>query len=141
MLQITPAPRRAETLSLRQFGKCATLAACLLLASFGNAVPSLAQEPLIVQKHFDPETSRIVHYGDLNLADATAQRTLYHRVEYAVYDLCGINPTGWSGIYPKATRVCSDEAWAIARPQIERAISETRVAGNVASTITIAVGE
>jgi UrcA family protein len=131
MLRITRAYRR----------RYRRLAVCLLAASLGVPVASLAQQaPLIVEKHFDPETSRIVHYGDLNLAEPIAQRTLYHRVEYAVYDLCGINPTGWAGIYPKATRVCSDEAWAIARPQIEGAISEKGLTLNAASEITIALG-
>lgn len=118
MLQIMPARRRPR---LRRF---AGLACCFMVASLGTAVPPLAQQPLIIEKHFDPESSRFVHYGDLNLAEPTAQRTLYHRVKYAVYGLCGINPTGRSGIYPKATRTCSDEAWAIARPQIQRALSE-----------------
>src|SRR5881409_2223386 len=45
----------------------ATITGSLLI--FGAASPVEAQQPLIVegQHHFDPETQRVVHYGDLNL--------------------------------------------------------------------------
>lgn len=88
-----------------------------------------AQAPVIVQGklHIDPETQRVVPYGDLNLADSNAQKVLVRRVGYAVDDLCDAHPfehrdfERWGQI-----RYCRTAAWNSANPQIAAAIQQAQ---------------
>ena len=120
----------------------ATFVGSLLIISATS--PAHSQPPLVVQGHhyIDPETQRVVNYGDLDLANAPGQNRLVRRVAYAVNNLCD-GDRSWSTLRVNVDRRgCSTAAWGSANPQIaaaiERAKSGTFVA---AAALTIATAE
>jgi len=119
---------------------------CVTAATFvtsvlivGTAVPLHAQPPVVVQGHFDPETQRIVPYGDLNLASEPGQKRLMRRVGYAVSDLCRPEGAERSFYMLEDSRHCSKVAWDSANPQIAAAI-ERAASGTFAAAATLTIG-
>jgi UrcA family protein len=98
---------------------------------------------LEVVGHYEGVT-RVVSYTDLDLASASAERTLKHRVSNAVNEVCS-EAVGQidSGRYLG----CTSDAWRGARPQIAQAvqraheIAATGTSAIVAAAITINLGK
>ena len=117
--------------------KLASVTGALAVALVGLVgAPPLFARPAIVVEAPNPENvvSRHISYDDLNLAEAAGERTLDHRVKYAVKSFClevtdGPNSTTWLAY--GATRKCSASAWGQARPQIALAVERAR---EIAST-------
>jgi UrcA family protein len=100
------------------------MAVACAVAAASFSVPALSQSPVEVEGHrIDPKNQRIVPYADLNLATATGEKKLMSRIRFAVRDLCvdGIN---YSPIDAADLRMCKSEAWASARPQLDRLLAE-----------------
>jgi len=129
-------------MNVRKF-TCMTAATIVGLSlSFGATSPVHSAQPVVVegQRYFDPEIQRVVHYADLNLSDASGQKLLIRRVDYAVNDLCAGNQS-WRPLEANlAIRQCSKSAWASANPQITAAFERGKSGGYIAATaVTITV--
>jgi UrcA family protein len=119
---------------------------CMVAATFAGSLltitaitPARADQPVVVEGRFDPETQRVVPFRDLNLADPAGRSSLLHRVGYAVDDLCGKSgPTRALADFSAVVH-CSKVTWMTAMPQItdafQQANSGTAVAA-AALTIT-----
>lgn len=90
------------------------------------AVPAGAQAPEIVVTAKPPPDlmRRVVKTSDLDLATPAGQRELQRRVETAVQSLCKI-PSPIAYYEPVMNEPCRTEAWASARPQIDRKLKQT----------------
>lgn len=98
---------------------CAAVAAVL-------SVPALSQPPVEVEgRRIDPEHQRIVRYADLNLATGQGEKRLMSRIRFAVRDLC-VDGVNYSPIDAADLRGCKSDAWASARPQLDRVLAEAR---------------
>ena len=91
----------------------------------------LAQEPadqtIVVKGKPLPEgvETRIVKISDLNLAVPDGEKEMNRRVEAAVESIC--NKSATQDLSGKALdEKCRDEAWAGARPQMDRAVQLAR---------------
>lgn len=95
--------------------------ALVILGGGFTAAVALGQAPDIVVTAKPPPDimTRVVTVADLDLSTTAGQRELNRRVEAAVDSLCRIpSPVGY---YEKVmSEPCRTEAWASARPQLER---------------------
>lgn len=100
------------------------VAASILLGSI--AIPAGAQAPEIVVTAKPPPDlmRRVVKTSDLDLATPAGQRELRRRVETAVQSLCKI-PSPIAYYEPVMNEPCRTEAWASAKPQIDRKLKQT----------------
>lgn len=83
-------------------------------------------------RYGEERVSAVVHYGDLNLANAEGIDTLHGRVRRAATRLCvepGLQPLEWRA----AGMACRDGAIAGAQDQIALAIAGYRTSGRLAS--------
>ena len=119
---------------------CMTAAAIVGLGlCFSATSPVFSAQPLVVeaQRPFDPEIRRVVHYADLNLSEASGQKLLIRRVDYAVNDLCGANQA-WHPLDANlAITRCSKSAWNSARPQITAAFERGTSGSYVAAAVLV----
>jgi UrcA family protein len=84
------------------------------------ATAQAAQErPVVVYADRQLNIER-VPYGDLNLAASADRKSLYGRVGSAVRNVCNFDTNGVGSDY----RTCASLAWADARPQIDRVLSQ-----------------
>jgi len=61
---------------------------------------------------------RLVHYGDLQLANSTDQRLLRERVGLAIADLC--DPSHFSVADPHGSMTCTKQAWTDVQPRMRQ---------------------
>lgn len=104
-----------------------------LLAMFSLAAavaPAVAQQPagegppIVITRRLPPSSDfmvRVVHVADLDLKTAAGQQEMEKRVSQAVDDMCAI-PTPLPSYKGRMEKPCRDEAWAIARPQMNDAV-------------------
>jgi UrcA family protein len=114
------------------------------LLTIGATSPARSQQPLVVEaeRYHDPETQRVVHYGDLNLADMSGRSLLIRRVDYAVNDLCSANEGRRALERDANIRGCSKSAWNSASPQITAAFERAKSGSFVAAAaVTITSGQ
>jgi len=79
--------------------------------------------------------TRYVSYADLNLASRPGERILYHRVGFAVNEVC-TEPFAYDS---SQIDDCTMDSWDRARPQIVRAVRRAReIAATGTSSITAA---
>ena len=112
--------------------KTAPVVAALIsgLASIAIAAPSFAQEPpLIIYGGANVKTER-VGFADLQLASASEQKRLKHRVGGAIERVCDID-LGRDGLQDHGYYACANTAWESAAPQIAEAVAtgKTSIAG------------
>ena len=113
--------------------KTAPVVAALIsgLAAVVTASPVLAQEPPVVVygETMNARTERVA-FVDLNLASASDQKRLNHRVGGAIERVCDID-LGRDGLQDRGFYSCADAAWGAAAPQIAEAIAtgKTSIAG------------
>lgn len=109
------------------------MAVACAVAVAGFTVPALGQSPVEVEGHrIDARNQRIVPYADLNLATATGEKKLMSRIRFAVRDLC-VEGTNYSPIDAADLRNCKSDAWASARPQLDRVLAEARSVAAITS--------
>ena len=105
--------------------KTATVIAALLSGmTLCYASPAAAQEPeavSVIGEVVNAQTER-VPFADLDLADASAQKRLHHRVSGAIERVCQID-LGRDGLQDRGYYSCADAAWGAAAPQIAEAVS------------------
>lgn len=101
----------------------ATFVGSMLIISL--ATPAHSRSPLVVEGRIDPETQRVVRYGDLNLTNPDGQKRLIRRVSFAINDLCQINQFPPAYTMPNG-RECTTAAWNSANPQISMAFDRAR---------------
>jgi len=106
------------------FRACAS--ACLAgLFVLGSPVPVAAQDAAsdIIVEGVRPDLRRqVVRVGDLDLTRREGQQEMMRRVAQAVYALCGsVDPVEMQARMP-----CREQAWASARPQMERLMARAR---------------
>lgn len=90
--------------------------------------PAFAKDrPVLVLADSDVMTRRI-SYADLNLASASGERTLKHRVSRGINGLCFDATGGQDGQFTTnlARMKCSKTAWGQARPQMANAAQRAR---------------
>ena len=98
-------------------------------SSFAFIVPPAYGKPTPVIVSADPNLAiRHIRFGDLNLASASGERTLHHRVVKAVGSLCDQVTGGIDGAYlvDSPDGKCRTSAWRQATPQIARATQSAR---------------
>lgn len=104
----------------------ATLLAAGFIGLSLTAAAAYAQPPireLVVEgKRFDPETQRIVRYGDLNLALRPDQRLLMRRISATARNLC--SDLGAVGFHESWT--CANQAVDSTDDQVAAAISRAK---------------
>jgi UrcA family protein len=100
---------------------------------FGGAGLALAKDTTVLGPSNYERLTQRVSYADLNLVSADGRKRLETRVSYAVDLVC---PSGSSLMEFLDARLCTKNAWAGARPQMERAVSR---AIELASTGTTAI--
>lgn len=97
-----------------------------VMLSVATAAIFVAPSPTVAQESYDvvvrgvPEGSRmhLVSYRDLNLNLIAHRKILDDRVGNAVREVCSI---GAGNLQSPDYRLCANQAWAGARPQIIRA--------------------
>ena len=101
--------------------------ASILAASLPVAVaPALAQgNPVVVYAQQGDVRSERVPYADLSLTEKSGLRSLTYRVSSAVKRVCLFEP-GLAGVTDHGYHRCAGDAWAGARPQMDRAIARAR---------------
>ena len=90
--------------------------------------PAFAKDrPVLVVADQDIVTRRI-SYADLNLASASGEQTLKHRVSRGINSLCSEATGGQDGFYVTsfARMKCGRIAWSQARPQMANAAQRAR---------------
>lgn len=101
------------------------------MAAISIATPALAQEPPVVVygESAGVKTERVA-FADLNLASASEQSRLKHRVSGAIERVCDLD-LGRDGLQDRGYYACANAAWGNAAPQIAEAIStgKTSIAG------------
>lgn len=106
------------------FGTSAILAAAVFV---GASVAPAAAEPVLVtgQRAVAPEAlTKVVKFGDLNIATEAGEKRLLRRVRYAVDTVC---PSFEVSLIPtNEERSCRDFAWSGARTQIASALAGAR---------------
>lgn len=97
--------------------------------AIAQPAPASAQEPPIVITRTLPPSAdilmRVVYIADLDLKSAAGQQEMEKRVGRAVEDMCAI-PTPLPSYKGKMEKPCRDEAWASARPQMDRVVLMAR---------------
>jgi UrcA family protein len=93
----------------------------LALASMGAAASIASAQEYIVYGQRPGTKLQLVSYRDLNLLYRDHQRVLNQRVGLAVRRVCSFD-NGNVPIVDNDYRVCRDDAWGGARPQISNAI-------------------
>lgn len=94
-------------------------------ASLSIATPAAAGQDKPVVVYAEPQEDRLterVPYGDLNLAIKKDTRRLHRRVASAVKRVC-LYDGDEIGVQELGYRLCSDQAWDGAQPQIAQAIA------------------
>lgn len=95
------------------------------------AAPAVAQQPdimvtgkIIVPRGFEL-VKQVVDITDIDLATPAGERELERRVGTAVSTICPTppRPAHWE---ERDRRLCTETAWASARPQINQAIQKIR---------------
>lgn len=104
--------------------------ACIAAAAFvgfgltASATEALSQRPvpdvIVKGPKIDPETQRVVRYGDLNLAYASDQRTLRGRIWKTANNLC-FDLNGFNGLQD-----CSRDAVHSTDDQVAAAIDRAK---------------
>lgn len=93
----------------------------LALASIGGAASIAAAQDYTVYGQRPGTKLQLVPYRDLNLVYRDHQRVLNQRVGLAVRRVCSFD-NGNIPVIDQDYRVCRDDAWGGARPQISNAI-------------------
>jgi len=93
----------------------------LALASIGGAASIAAAQDYTVYGQRPGTKLQLVPYRDLNLIYRDHQSVLYSRVGLAVRRVCSFDK-GNIPVIDSDYRVCRDDAWQGARPQISNAI-------------------
>lgn len=103
--------------------KCAIVALALAAPVFGAASVAVAQNGGYTIYGQRPGTKlQLVPYRDLNLLYPAHQAVLNQRVGHAVRHVCSFDD-GYIPIMDNDYRVCRNDAWRGARPQVSRAIT------------------
>jgi UrcA family protein len=101
------------------------------LATIAIAAPAFGQEPpvMVYGESAGVKTERVA-FADLDLASASQQARLNHRVSGAIERVCDID-LGRDGLQDRGFYACANAAWSAAAPQIAEAIStgKTSIAG------------
>ena len=126
------------------FGKpifaCAACVSTFFLVGM-TVAPAFAAERVTVTAERVPlqAPTKIVRYGDLNLASAAGEKARVRRVGGAVREVC--QPYGNSFEDHLIIRSCKSYAWQGARPQIASAIQRARFNGSslAAASLTISI--
>ena len=95
------------------------LAAAAAFAAVSTSTPLFAAGPALVSE------TAAVSYRDLNLASVEGQEQLHGRVRAAVRKVCGVEK-GPALAEHKAVQGCRSEAFASARPQVDRVLAGHR---------------
>lgn len=100
------------------------------------AAPDQDDAPVIVRgQPMDSVATRIVRFGDLDLAGEAGRKALHHRVGNAVRSVCleatGPNALDWAEV------ACRKDSWGRAKPQMAKAFEQAQ---QIASTGGSAVG-
>lgn len=93
----------------------------LALASIGGAASIAAAQDYTVYGQRPGTKLQLVPYRDLNLVYRDHQSVLYRRVGLAVRRVCSFD-NGNIPVMDNDYRVCRNDAWGDARPQISNAI-------------------
>ena len=106
--------------------KAPTVIAALLtgIVAFSMAgSPAAAEGPqfTVYGEATNAQTERVA-FADLNLASASEQKRLHHRVAGAIERVCDLD-LGRDGLQDRGYYACSDNAWGAAAPQIAEAIA------------------
>lgn len=90
--------------------------------------PALARVPHVVVTASPDRLITHVRYDDLNLATATGQGALQHRLGGAINQLCerAMGQDRGSTLLRPAMVRCSKSAWDEARPQVANAVQRAR---------------
>jgi len=112
--------------------KTAPVVAALIsgLATIAIAAPAFAQEPpVVVYGGLNVKTERVA-FADLDLATASQQARLNHRVGGAIERVCDLD-LGRDGLQDRGFYACANAAWESAQPQIAEVIAtgKTSLAG------------
>ena len=115
-----------------------TFCAAVAITSGGlflMASPAIGRPPIIVQAPAEVVV-RHISYADLNLAAAPGQQVLKWRVGAAVRDLCdeALGGDNGSTAYKYNRPRCSNDAWAQARPQFDRAVLRAQQLASTGTT-------
>jgi UrcA family protein len=104
--------------------RTSTIVAFALASSFGGAASvAVAQDsPYTVYGQRPGTKLQLVSYRDLNLVYPAHQAMLNQRVGTAVRHVCSFDD-GYIPIMDNDYRVCRNDAWRGARPQISNAIT------------------
>jgi UrcA family protein len=105
--------------------KAPTVIAALLSGIVAFSVcgsPAAAQEPVIVYGESENVRTERVAFADLDLASASGQSRLSHRVGGAIERVCLID-LGRDGLQDRGYYSCASNAWGSATPQIAEAIA------------------
>jgi UrcA family protein len=101
--------------------KCAVVALAVVASAGRASSVAFAQDGVVYGAR--PGTKlQLVSYRDLNLLYPSHQSALNHRVGLAVRRVCSFD-NGNIPIMDNDYRVCRDDAWGSARPQITNAIN------------------
>ncbi|MFZ9394923.1 MAG: UrcA family protein [Erythrobacter sp.] len=113
--------------SLRGLGLSFVSTMCL----FGLATPAVAQEPeiIVTARMNAPEgfetVKLVVGISDLDLATTTGATRMERRVSESIKRFCG-PPARAARWEVKDSKLCSEHAWASARPQMDEALRKAR---------------
>lgn len=113
---------------------CAACASAFLFVGM-TVTPAFAAEPVVVTAERPDVRTKIVKYGDLNIASAQGHKLLLRRVGHAVGEVCEAPDFDLYYI----DRACRKGAWAGARPQIAAALERARKNGFASAALTISV--
>jgi UrcA family protein len=95
------------------------LAAAAAFAVVSTSTPLFAAEPALVYE------TAAVPYRDLNLASTDGQQQLHQRVRAAVRKVCGVERSPALNEH-KVVQGCRTEAFASARPQVDKVLAGHR---------------
>lgn len=117
-------------LSALMLASAATMTTSALALGQGQTVQAQDQEVVVRGRLPDRDSmTRSVYIGDLDLATVQGVADMEKRVAKAVDWICEIPAV--IGYYKQAAeRPCTDEGWASARPQMDRAVQLARNGGN-----------
>lgn len=113
-------PSKLQLCSLAVFGIAAALP-----ATAQPAVPAPQESPIVITRRLSPSPDvivRVVYIADLDLRSAAGQQAMEARISKAVDDMCAI-PSPIPSYGPAMEKPCRDDAWASARPQMERLVN------------------
>ena len=103
--------------------KSAIVAFSLATSIAGSASSASAQgSPYVVYGQRPGTKLQLVSYRDLNLVYPAHQAVLNQRVGHAVRHVCSFDD-GYIPIMDNDYKVCRNDAWGAARPQISNAIN------------------